>query len=159
VLVRNLPQAGHVAVIAGVEVGYVRFHPGIGYADDLNLRMHAVKRNRFVLEGGHFDFETITSILKAYRIEELKDNIILIGLVQKRKTVDEYFNDLRKYDTKDEWTYDMDDELREFSEMSVAWNREMTDYLLKYGFAIYDTSTEREQVLNRIIDDIKLRVT
>lgn len=129
---------------------------GNGYADDLNLRTHAVKGNRFVLEGGHFDFEKIISILNTYGIDDLKNNFILIGLVQNKKSANEYFNDLRKYDSKDEWTYSMnDDELRKFSEMSVSWNREMTDYLLKYGFAIYDTSTEREQVLDKIVEDIK----
>jgi len=129
---------------------------GRGMADDLNLRKHAVKENRFVLEGGHFDFEKISSILKMYGIEDLKDNFILIGLVQNNKTADEFFNDLRKYDTEDEWTYGInDDELREFSEMSILFNREMTDYLLKYGFTIYDTSVEREQVLDRIVENIK----
>lgn len=130
-----------------------------GFADDLNLRTHAVSGNRFVLEGGHFDFEKISSILKTYGIEELKDKFILIGLVQNKKTSDEFFKDLRKYDTEDEWTYSFDDdELREFSQMSVLFNREMTDYLTNYGFTIYDTSTEREQVFNEILEDIKLKV-
>ena len=129
---------------------------GHGYADVLNLRAHDVQGNRFVLEGGHFDWEKITSVMKMYGIEDLKDKFILIGLVQNKKTADEYFNDLRKYDTEDDWTYNFnDDELREFSEMSVLWNREMTDYLMKYGFKIYDTSAEREQVFNQIIEDIK----
>ena len=129
---------------------------GHGFADDLNLRAHAVKGNRFVIEGGHFDFEKISSILKIYGIEKLKDSFVLIGLAQNKKTADEYFNDLKKYDTEDDWTYSFnDDERRKFSEMSVAWNREMTDYLLKYEFTIYDTSTEREQVFVKIIDDIK----
>jgi len=132
---------------------------GHGYADDLNLRIHAVKGNRFVLEGGHFDFAEISSILKTYGIDDLKNNFILIGLVQNKKTPDEYFDDLRKYDTEDDWTYSFDDdELRKFSEMSVAWNREMTDYLLKFGFAIYDTSTERERIFEQIIKDIKSKL-
>ena len=127
-----------------------------GFADDLNLRTHTVKGNRFVIEGGHFDFEKISSILKTYGIKELKDRFILIGLVQNKKTADEYFKDLRKYDTEDEWTYRFDDdELREFSAMSVAWNREMTDYLLKYGFTIYDTSAERERIFDNIIETIQ----
>ena len=127
-----------------------------GFAGDLNLRAHAVQGNRFVLEGGHYDFEKISSIVKMYGIKELKDKFILIGLVQNNKSIDEYFNDLRKYDTEDDWTYNFDDdELREFSEMAILWNREMTDYLLKYGFTIYDTSFEREQVFDKIIEDIK----
>lgn len=31
----------------------------------------------------------------------------------------------------------------------------MTDYLMKYGFTIYDTSGDREQVFCKIIEDIK----
>ena len=129
---------------------------GHGFADELNLRKHDVKGNRFVLEGGHFDFEKISSILKMYGIEELKDNFILIGLVQNKKTADEFFNDIRKYDTEDEWTYSCDDgELMEVCEDLVSHSREMYDCLVKYGFTIYDTSTEREQVLDRIVEDIK----
>jgi len=63
-----------------------------------------VGRNRFVLEGGYFNFEKISPILKTYGIEELKDNFLLIGLVQNQKTVDEFVSDFKKYDTKDDWT-------------------------------------------------------
>ncbi|MCL2773824.1 MAG: hypothetical protein FWD71_10785 [Oscillospiraceae bacterium] len=130
-----------------------------GMADDLNLRKHAVKGNRFVLEGGHFDFEKILPILKTYGIEELKDRFILIGLAQNKKTAEEFFSDLRRYDTEDEWTYGMDDnKLKEFSEMMILFNQEMTDHLVKYGFTIYDTSTEREQVFDKIIEDIKSKL-
>ena len=130
------------------------------FADDLNLRAHVVKGNRFVLEGGHFDFEKISSIVKMYGIEELKDNFILIGLVQNKKTADKFFNDLRKYDTEDEWTYGFDDnELRELIIQDfIPSNQFMTDHLVKYGFTIYDTSTEREQVFDKIIEDIKSKL-
>jgi adenylate kinase family enzyme len=132
---------------------------GCGYADDLNLRTHAMEGNRFVLEGGHFDFEKITSIMKTYGIEELRDHFILIGLAQNTKTADEYFGDLRKYDTEDDWTYGFNDaELMEFSIMSVRFNREMTDYMVKYGFTIYDTSGDREQVFSKIIEEIKMKM-
>lgn len=133
------------------------FSAGRGIADDLNLRVHAVRGNRFVLEGGYFDFETISSILKTYGIENVKDQFILIGLVQNKKTADKFFDDLRKYDTEDDWTYDFDDdELREYVvEDAIPTNRMMMEQLKKYGFAIYDTSTERERVLEQIIEDIK----
>ena len=41
----------------------------------------AVKGNRFVLEGGYFNFEKMLSILQEYGIEKLEDNFLLIGLV------------------------------------------------------------------------------
>jgi len=136
------------------------FSSSHGVAYELNLRVHAVKGNRFVLEGGHFNFEKILPILKMYEIEELKDNFILIGLVQNKKTADEFFNDFRKYDTEDDWTYGFDDdELREYaSQDAIPSSRSMTDHLVKYGFTIYDTSTEREQVFDKIVEDIKAKL-
>jgi len=135
------------------------FSSSHGVAYELNLRAHAVKGNRFVLEGGHFNFEKILSILKMYEIEELKDNFFLIGLVQNKKTADEFFNDVRKYDAEDDWTYGLDDDdLREVSQDAILSSRSMTDHLVKYGFTIYDTSTEREQVFDKIVEDIKSKL-
>ncbi len=127
-----------------------------GIKDDLNLRAHHVEGNHFVLEGGYFDFEKITSILQEYGANELKDRFILIGLVQGQKTVDEYVRDFKKYDTEDDWTYNFsEDELREYvAQDAIPFNRSMTEYLTKYGFTIYDTSAERESVFDKIIEDI-----
>ena len=116
----------------------------------------AVKGNRFVLEGGYFNFEKILPILKTYGIEELKDRFLLIGLVQNKKTIDEFVSDFKKYDTQDDWTYNFnDDELREISEDAILFSQAMSDHLVKYGFTMYDTSMEREQVLDQIVEDIK----
>ena len=118
----------------------------------------AVKGNRFVLEGGYFNFQKIMPILKTYGIEELKDNFLLIGLVQNRKTVEEFVSDFKKYDTEDDWTYNFnDDDLRDVSEDAISFSRSMFNHLVKYGFTIYDTSSEREQVLDQIVEDIKYR--
>ena len=144
----------NIAPFVGHFLGIFSSSHGVAY--ELHLRAHAVEGNRFVLEGGNFNFDKISFTLKMYGIEELKDKFILIGLVQNKKTADEFFNDLRKYDTEDDWTYGYDDdELREISQEAVSYNRSMTDHLVKYGFTIYDTSTEREQVFNKIIEDIK----
>ncbi len=79
----------------------------------------SVKGNRFVLEGGYFNFQKILPILKTYGIEELKDNFLLIGLVQNKKTVDEFLTDFKKYDTEDDWTHNFnDDDLRKFLKTS-----------------------------------------
>jgi hypothetical protein len=136
------------------------FSSSHGVAYELHLRAHAVKGNRFVLEGGHFNFDKILPILKMYEIEELKDNFFLIGLVQNKKTADEFVNDFKKYDMEDDWTYGFDDdELREYaSQDAIPSSRSMTDHLVKYGFTIYDTSTEREQVFDKIVEDIKSKL-
>ncbi len=135
------------------------FSSSHGVAYELVLRAHAVKGNRFVLEGGHFNFEKILPILKTYEVEELKDNFLLIGLVQNKKTADEIFKQFREYDTEDDWTYSLeDDDLRELSQETISSSRSMTDHLVEYGFTIYDTSTEREQVFDKIVEDIKSKL-
>ena len=136
------------------------FSSGHGVAYELNLKAHAVIGNRFVLEGGYFNFEKIVPILKMYGIEDLKDNFNLIGLVQNKKTADEFVGDFKKYDTEDDWTYSLDDdELREYAiEDAIPYSRAMTEYLIEYGFSIYDTSLDRERVLAQIVEDIKLKL-
>lgn len=136
------------------------FSSSHGAAYELNLRAHNVNGNQFVLEGAYFNFENISSVLKLYGIEELKDHFLLIGLVQNNKTTDEFVNDFKKYDTEDDWTYGFnDDELREYTiNDAIPSSKSMTDYLVKYGFNIYDTSTQREQVLNQIVEDIKSKL-
>lgn len=127
-----------------------------GISNELNLRAHAVKGNVFVLEGGYFNFERILPILRMYGIEEPKEHFMLIGLVQNKKTADDFFRDFRAYDTQDDWTYGFeDDDLREISEEATAFSRSMTEHLLQYGFTLYDTSSERERVFHQILQDIK----
>lgn len=132
------------------------FSSDTGTAHELNLRAHKVTGNHFVLEGGYFDFEKISSILTEYGAEELRDRFLLIGLVQRKKTVDEFVRDFKKFDTEDDWTYRLsEEELREYvMQDAIPFNREMADSLKKYGFTIYDTSTDRERVFDRILEDI-----
>lgn len=133
------------------------FSSGHGTAYELNLRAHEVTGNRFVLEGAYFNFDKISSILKMYGIEEWKEHFVLVGLVQNKKTADEFVRDFKKYDTEDDWTYGFDeDELREYAmQDAIPFSRCMTEQLVKYGFTIYDTSIEREKVLDQIVHDIK----
>ena len=129
-------------------------------ADDQNFRARTIKGNRFVLEGTCFNFDMISSVLGMYGIEEPKDNFMLIGLVQNKKTADEFVRDFKKYDTEDDWTYGWSDEdLRDYAiSRAIPFNREMTDLFVKHGFTVYDTSMERERVLAQIICDIKRQI-
>ena len=142
------PFIGH---FLGMSVCYRDFE------EDLILDKHITRGNKFVMEGGHFEFDKISSIFENYEVGLLRENFILIGLVQHAKTAAEFFNDLRKYDTEEEWTYYVDDDnLMAYCEFLVLNSKEMFNNFLKYGFTIYDTSvTEREWVFNQIIEDIK----
>lgn len=147
----------NLAPFLGHFLGAFSSSHGVSY--ELNLRAHAVKGNKFVLEGAYFNFDKILPILKMYDIEELKDKFILIGLVQNKKTAIEFYDDFRKYDTEDDWTYSLDDDdLLSVSQEAITFSQSMTEHLVKYGFTIYDSSTEREQVYDKIIEDIKSKL-
>jgi len=146
----------NVAPFIGHYLGMFSSHHG--YAGDLNLHKHNESGNRFVLEGGHFDFKKISDIYNTYGVGELKDNFILIGLAQNTKTAKELAATIRKHDTEDEWTYDFSDEaLLALCEDMVLHSQEMYNSMIKHGFTIYDTTTERETVFEEIIKDINLR--
>ena len=114
-----------------------------------------VKGNRFVLEGGYFDFNRILPIIKMYGIEELTNKFLLIGLVQNKKTVDEFVRDFKEYDTPDDWTYGFSENaLRAIAKDAILFSQSMSEHLVKYGFAIYDTSKDREKIFDQIIKDI-----
>ena len=110
-----------------------------------------------MLEGAAFNFDIISSAMNMYEIKKLNEHFILIGLVQNKKTADEFVRDFKKYDTEDDWTYEWsDEELREYAiSRAIPFSREMTNLLMQYGFTVYDTSIEREQVFDKIIKDIK----
>jgi len=128
--------------------------------NDQNFRARAIKGNRFVLEGTAFNFDIISTALNMYGIKDLNEHFILIGLVQNRKTADEYVRDFKKHDTEDDWTYGWsDEELREYAvSRAIPFNREMAELLAKHGFAVYDTSIDRERVLAQIMHDVKSRI-
>lgn len=129
------------------------------YLGVLSSSQGANKGNGFVMEGGYlgyYNLETILPIVQLYGIDEMKDSFLLIGLVQNLKTADAFFSDFREFDTKNDWTYHLaDDDLREISEEAIAYSRSMTDYLAKHGFTLYDTSVDRERVLDRIVEGIR----
>ena len=111
---------------------------------------------RFVMEGAYYDFDQIESVLKSYGIEEAKDRFVLIGLIQSKKSAKEFFDDFRKYDTADDWTFGLDDnELRAVAEDAVSFNEDMYKLLSSHGFEVFDTSTDREKVFDEIIERLR----
>ncbi|MBP5492338.1 MAG: hypothetical protein J6Y08_05790 [Clostridiales bacterium] len=114
-----------------------------------------VENNRFVLEGAYYDFAKIEEALKDYGIENLKDRFHLIGLVQRKKTAEDFFRDFRKYDTESDWTFNLnDDELRAVAEDAVSFNQSMYEKLTSHGFDVYDTSENRDAILDEILKTV-----
>lgn len=120
--------------------------------------MGDIRENRFIIEGAYYDFSQIKTILKEYGIDEPKENFELIGLVQQQKSSEDFFNDFRKYDTEKDWTYHLDDEeLKKVADEAVSFSQTMYEQLMEFGFEVYDTSTNRDDIFDEIIEKLKSR--
>jgi hypothetical protein len=111
--------------------------------------------NKFVIEG-YFDFDKILPILELYEKNDLNEHFLHIGLIYPNQTTEGLFNDIRKYDTEDDWTYNIsDDELKNHVNISIEYSKNFRDEFQMYAPVIYDVSSNREQVLDKIVNDIK----
>ncbi|MBR4959389.1 MAG: hypothetical protein IKY52_00665 [Clostridia bacterium] len=82
----------------------------------------------------------------------------LIGLTYNRISEEELFRTIRKYDTEDDWTYYLSDEqLKEYCGQYVSQNRFFDEKFREYSIPSYDTSTNREEVLNDIVEHLEDR--
>jgi len=121
-----------------------------------NVLSHRAKEKNgvsFAAEGGYFDFDKILLAMKKYDI--LKE-FLCIGLVYNNKTPDELFNDIRKNDTEGDWSNNCDDEtLKKCVNIFTEDNKLMYDKFRKHDFIIYDVSNNRDQILDKIVSDIK----
>ena len=121
----------------------------------LDYRSKCHNGTNFVIEGWHYDFEKMLPVLNMYEIEELSDHFLLIGLTYPNKTPEDYFDDRKKYDMPDDWTYNLcDDELKCLSIDAVEYSRKIHDMYSVYNPLFYDVSQNREQVLDKIVKDI-----
>jgi GTPase SAR1 family protein len=100
-----------------------------------------------VIEGTHIDFETLMPYLN-----NVKDKYEIIGLTYNNITSEELYNNMKQYDTEDDWTYWCDDEeLKGNARYFIERNKYFNDKFKQYSIPTYDTSHNREEVLNSII--------
>ena len=125
----------------------------IHYFRVLSYRSEHKNGVKFAAEGGYFDFEKIMLAMNKHEI--IKD-FLFIGLVFNNKTADELFDDIRKNDTEGDWSYSCDDDtLKKCVTIFIDDSRLMYEKFQKHNFMIYDVSNDREQILNKIINDVK----
>ena len=66
------------------------------------------------------------------------------------------FQNIRRNDTEDDWTYYLTDEqLEKYCEHFVEKNKFFNEKFKEYGITSYDTSTDREAVLHAIAENLE----
>jgi adenylate kinase family enzyme len=104
----------------------------------------------YVIEGAYLD---INEYINFFR----KRNIKLIITLQTELKKQDFFNNIRKYDKDNEWTTKMsDDELLEYCDNLVLFNRNIKKYCDENDIKYYDTSFNRNEIIEEIINEIRV---
>lgn len=105
-----------------------------------------------VIEGTHIDFEQLMPFLQS---NNYKEKYEIIGLTFNDITEQQLYDYIKKYDTEDDWTYWCnDEELKGNVRYFIDRNKYFNKMFKKYKIKTFDTSYDREKVLNSIIDNL-----
>lgn len=107
------------------------------------------KNYGYLLESGQLHPKIVKEM-----IDFEKTNVICLGLGN--LSVDDMVNQCLKYDTKDSWTYGLPKEyIRKHAEDWYECNEMLKKECPKYGITYIDTSKNREEILDKIIDELE----
>lgn len=112
----------------------------------------SIKRNE-----GEFNYIIETCDITPNKAKELfnQDNTILLFLGTPNQTAEKHFNDIKKYQTKKDWTFDRSDEhLLEHSRHWIEKSKEYQKNCKELGIWFVDTSFNRNKVLQETLEKI-----
>ena len=108
-------------------------------------------KNKFgyILETGQLDLKNVINIVD-------RESTIIVCLTHGNLTKDDIVKSCRKYDTPLDWSFEESDEdLYIHAETWEKLNKRLISQCKKYNIPYYDTSKNRKESLNNILDDIK----
>lgn len=126
-----------------------RFAPFlIRYLKELSEGPNFYNGSKYVIEGVAIDFEQIMPNID-------KEKYSIIGLTYNEITSEELFRNVKKNDTEDDWTYYCtDEELKDNVKYFIESNKYFDSKFKEYNIKTYDVSNNREEILNKIIEDL-----
>ena len=105
------------------------------------------------IEGSYVDFESVIPFLQS---EKYKRKYEIIGLTINEETPEELYQNIKKHDTEDDWTFWLTDEdlMKEVNGIVIK-NQFFREQFEKYHIKSYDTSHDRDTVLEKIIMELR----
>ncbi len=123
----------------------------IRYLKELSEGPNFYNDNKFVIEGVSIDFEKIIPNIDL-------EKYLIIGLTYDDMREDQFYQTIKNNDTEDDWTYYCNDkELKGNIKYFIESNKYFHDKFEEYNIKYYDVSTNRNDVLKKIVEDIKMR--
>jgi len=132
------------------------------YVSALAWRSNYYNGTKYVFEDGkgYFDFDKLVPIWEVIELDKdyWKTQYLIIGLIYPNQTHEQLFDDIRKHDVENDWTYNLnEDELMRAVASGIEYSLGFRDKFQKYDIDIYDVSKNRAQVLDKIVNDVKVK--
>jgi len=127
-----------------------RFAPFlINYLKELSEGPNFYNNAKYVIEGVQIDFEKLMPVID-------KNKYLIIGLTYNNIDSKTLYNNIKKNDTEDDWTYHVNDEyLKNMVDIFIERNKYYNSKFLEYNIKTYDVSEDRNITINKIIEDLK----
>ncbi len=117
------------------------------YIKSLNGIDKKEKKLFFTFEGSYFCLDDII---------QYKDNFEIIIFVLDLATPYDYFNHLKKYDKKFDWSYNLNDkELLEYSKNLFTYNKNLILQCKEHNLKYYNTAINRTRLFKKLIKLMK----
>lgn len=126
-----------------------RFAPFlIRYLKELSEGPNFYNGSKYVIEGVSIDFEKVIPMID-------KEKYIIIGLTYNSITSKEFYLNVKKYDTEDDWTYYCsDEELKDNINYFIKSNKYFSEKFKDYKIKTYDVSKNRQLTYNKIVEEL-----
>lgn len=117
-----------------------------------NIKKEERNKYGYVIEGCE------TSVYDCNRFFNNDDNIIYY-LAPVNITPVDFFNNIRKFDSKKDWTYKLtDEELIKCTTSMIEKGKKIKEECKKYNISFVDTSHNRKEILESILADIEQKI-
>lgn len=148
-ILRNIHKEDKDNVELATKYEFSDFHMNM-IAECFNSHIRSDKNHfGYILEGAQLLPEIIEKKL-------LKENIIIVCLGLGNVTDVDIFNNVRKYDDEDDWTYDVEDsKLKAWCKHWMDLNNKLKEQCSLYGIRYFDTTGNRKEKLNEVIKYIE----
>ena len=102
----------------------------------------------YAIEGTHIDMDLVMPNID-------KEEYIIIGLTYDNLTGEDFYNNLKTYDTKKDWTFHCEDyALKSHAEHFVERNQYFSEMFKKYNIKTFNTAFDRTKTFEDIINYI-----
>jgi hypothetical protein len=119
----------------------------LAYLKSINKMDKKARNINYVIEGSYFNFD---------KIIELQEKFIVVILLSELDSPKDYYDMLKEFDKPHDWTYNLsDEELYKYCENLYSHNKYLLSKCNENNIAYYNTAINREDVFEKILNDIK----